>query len=443
MRSRTRPPRRDRSDHDRARRGAPLRPARRAGGDGYVERESRVRHGDGVRGHVRAGNGGWSITPTSTAPKDQVIVRRPADPAVQRHRHRRMDERGCRGVRPRLGLPQPHAHARRIRLRRRVGPAPSASAVGRPSSGSIAGSTGVVGAEPERTARSTTRRPVRARHVRPDREHAPEARTGRRWGAEAHARRRHRGIAVRVYLTTFADAIQPRTHTFDGIFIHSRGGSGASLGGTALGSTHVPKSLRIRTDLKVPVFMFETQTDLIELGYAAAQQPNTARIRTWEVAGTSHADAYLVGAARSILGCTAPVNDGPQHIVDKRHSRPSAGGSSTAGHRPAHSLPVGEHPRGDLALDSHGDVIGGVRTPAVDVPVSTLSGAAPEASTVICSFFGSTTASASPSSSGSTGAERHIRRLRRQSRQRHRPRFHPSRRAGGTPRAAHQVQLPS
>ena len=36
------------------------------------------------------------------------------------------------------------------------------------------------------------------------------------------------------YLTTFADAIQPRTNIYDGIFIHSRGGSGASLAGTSI-----------------------------------------------------------------------------------------------------------------------------------------------------------------------------------------------------------------
>jgi hypothetical protein len=96
------------------------------------------------------------------------------------------------------------------------------------------------------------------------------------------------------YLTTFADALQPRTHTFDGIFIHSRGGSGASLSGSSIISSQGPKGLRIRTDLSVPVFMFETQTDLVVLGYAAAQQPNTSRIRTWQVAGTSHADMYLV-----------------------------------------------------------------------------------------------------------------------------------------------------
>src|SRR6202042_82006 len=33
------------------------------------------------------------------------------------------------------------------------------------------------------------------------------------------------------YLTTFVDALQPLTHTFDGFFIHSRGGGGAPLNG--------------------------------------------------------------------------------------------------------------------------------------------------------------------------------------------------------------------
>lgn len=196
------------------------------------------------------------------------------------------------------------------------------------------------------------------------------------------------------YLTTFADAIQPLTHTFDGIFIHSRGGTGASLGGSSITAKKQtgPSNLRIRTDLSVPVFMFETQTDLIELGYAPAQQPNTNRIRTWEVAGTSHADAYEVGTAANFLGCTTAVNDGPQHNVVQAafaafikwvvHGTPppSPGRFTLSSTNPA-----------VLALDSHGNVIGGVRTPAVDVPVSTLSGAAPPGASELCSLFGSTT----------------------------------------------------
>jgi hypothetical protein len=196
------------------------------------------------------------------------------------------------------------------------------------------------------------------------------------------------------YLTTFADAIQPLTHTFDGIFIHSRGGSGAPLNGSGITSSNQgPKGLRIRTDLNVPVFMFETQTDLIQLGYAAAQQPNTKRIRTWEVAGTSHADAYLVGAAASILGCSTPVNSGPQHTVvqaafaafnkwvDNGTPPPSP---------PRFTLSSSDPPT--LALDAQGNVIGGVRTPAVDVPVATLSGAPAPGANAICSLFGQTIA---------------------------------------------------
>ena len=194
------------------------------------------------------------------------------------------------------------------------------------------------------------------------------------------------------YLTTYADALQPLTHTFDGIFIHSRGGTGASLSGTAItGKQQGPNNLRIRTDLSVPVFMFETQTDLIELGYAPAQQPNTSRIRTWQVAGTSHADAYEVGGDASILGCTTPVNDGPQHTVvqaafaaftkwvDYGAPPPSPARFKLSSTKPP-----------TLALDSHGNVIGGVRTPAVDVPVSTLSGAAPAGANKLCALFGST-----------------------------------------------------
>jgi hypothetical protein len=195
------------------------------------------------------------------------------------------------------------------------------------------------------------------------------------------------------YLTTYADALQPLTHTFDGIFIHSRGGSGASLGGTSISSSSGPKNLRIRTDLDVPVFMFETQTDLIALGYAPARQPNTKLIRTWQVAGTSHADAFVVGAAASALGCTTPVNSGPQHLVVQAAFAAFDKWVNTGVQPPSpppFRLTSANPPA--LALDNLGNVVGGVRTPAVAVPVSTLSGAAPAGASALCSLFGSTIA---------------------------------------------------
>jgi hypothetical protein len=195
------------------------------------------------------------------------------------------------------------------------------------------------------------------------------------------------------YLTTFADTLQPLTHAFDGLFIHSRGGGAAPLDGSSSASTSVNGDLRIRTDLNVPVFMFETQTDLIELGYASAQQPDTSRIRTWEVAGTSHADAFLAGDAVDLLGCPAPVNSGPQHEVAQAAF--AAFIKWVVRGTPPPSPPPFElssrHPPA-LALDRFGNVLGGVRTPAVDVPVSTLSGAPATGANAICSLFGSTTA---------------------------------------------------
>ena len=192
------------------------------------------------------------------------------------------------------------------------------------------------------------------------------------------------------YLTTYADALQPLDHAYEGIFIHSRGGGAVPFDGGNVTSA-INGDVRIRTDLDIPVFLLETQTDLVQLGYAAAQQPDTSRIRTWEVAGTSHADAYELGAGAAFLGCTTPVNSGPQHEV--------AQAAFVAfldwvdhGKQPPSPEPFtlsSLHPPG-LTLDAHGNVVGGVRTPAVDVPVSTLSGAPPPGSSELCGLFGST-----------------------------------------------------
>lgn len=192
------------------------------------------------------------------------------------------------------------------------------------------------------------------------------------------------------FLTSYANAIQPLSNTFDGIFIHSRGGTAAPINGGSI-SVSGTNVTRIRTDLKVPVFMFETQTDLIELGYAPAQQPNTDRIRTWEVAGTSHADAYLIGPNQGFLGCTQQINTGPQHeVVQAAFS--SFANWVTNGTPPPSPGPfkLSSNSPPTLALDARGNVIGGVRTPWVDVPTSTLSGAPPPGASAICALFGST-----------------------------------------------------
>ena len=159
-----------------------------------------------------------------------------------------------------------------------------------------------------------------------------------------------------------------------------------------MGATGGATGLRIRTDLTVPVFMFETETDMTKLGYAPAQQPDTSRIRTWEVAGTSHADSYIVGSYASVLGCKNEINMGPQHPVVQAAFSDFAKwvATGTAPPSPRAMVLASTNPV-TLAKDVQGNVKGGVRTPDVDVPSSILSGVAPPGASLLCSLFGFTT----------------------------------------------------
>ena len=194
------------------------------------------------------------------------------------------------------------------------------------------------------------------------------------------------------FLTTYVDAVQPMACVYDGFLVHSRGGSGASLEGVPIGSHDVPRGLRIRTDTQVPVLVFETETDVgPRLDFGPARQPDTDRVRTWEVAGTAHADAYLVGAFASALGCDFTVNQGPQHFVVQA-ALEALDRWIAHGTPPPTAPPLrlsDAHPP-VIVRDSLGNALGGVRTPAVDVPNAALSGEAPPGASILCSLFGST-----------------------------------------------------
>ena len=139
--------------------------------------------------------------------------------------------------------------------------------------------------------------------------------------------------------------------------------------------------------------MAETQTDVIQFGYSGAEQPNTDRIRTWEIAGTSHAERPSRRRPDSTLGCKSPINTGPQHNVVQAAF--SAFDKWVVDGTPPPSPPPFPWPprtRRGWRSTPTATWSGGVRTPAVDVPVSTLSGVAPAGAPTVCQFFGSTVA---------------------------------------------------
>lgn len=186
------------------------------------------------------------------------------------------------------------------------------------------------------------------------------------------------------FLTAYINGIDTIAKVFDGYFVHSRFGGAANYDGSpAVRSSQV--GYRIRTDLAVPVFVFETETDVLR-GYALARQPDTDRLRVWEVAGTGHSDTYLVGDRTGI--CPSPINDGPQHWVANAAFTHLISWVSD-GTPPPHAKPLESHGT-ELHRDARGTALGGVRTPDVDVPIATLSGATPPNASQICSILGST-----------------------------------------------------
>ena len=221
-------------------------------------------------------------------------------------------------------------------------------------------------------------------------------------------------------MVTYIDAIQPLAKVYNGFLVHSRGAQGAPLWQSTLGTSlgpptgteiQVPTPSEIRTDLTVPVLQAETETDVVGppagLGFGPARQPDNPRLRTWEIAGTSHVDQYFFNTSTPILerdipngnfsffDCADPYNDGQEHyVLDAAMSaltRWADGGSP-----PAHSPELVVNSSGtDYLRDALGNAIGGIRTPSVDAPVSTLSGIGnPPAGPGVGSFcllFGTTT----------------------------------------------------
>jgi hypothetical protein len=191
------------------------------------------------------------------------------------------------------------------------------------------------------------------------------------------------------FLTTYINGIHPLAGVFDGFFVHSRGSGAPLLDGTL--QMTVPTGYRFRTDLDAPIMVFETETDVGPLlNYVHARQPDTDRLRIWEVAGTAHADSYLVGAEFS--PCPAGINTGPQHYVATAALEALMHWVESGTAPPnADRIETGGADGVTIQRDVHGNALGGIRTPSLDVPVETLTGAAPADAPILCALFGGAT----------------------------------------------------
>jgi hypothetical protein len=208
-------------------------------------------------------------------------------------------------------------------------------------------------------------------------------------------------------LVTYIDAIQPLEHAFDGFLVHSRWGYGAAISQSPLPNVSFPAPAPIRNDLDVPVMVVQAEGDVIAANLAS-RQPDTDLFRQWEIAGTSHADAYTLqglsdpgdgtGAAAMFgylrtpynpLGCNSAINAGVHHWVLQAAYHALDTQLRTGVAPPvAPLLTIASTTPLVFARDANGNALGGVRSPHVDVPVATLDSV--NGGNFFCTLFGRT-----------------------------------------------------
>jgi hypothetical protein len=210
-----------------------------------------------------------------------------------------------------------------------------------------------------------------------------------------------------IFLLTYVNAIDALARVYDGFLIHGRGGIGVPINGDFLRSRRTINVTadqpifsgndHIRADVRVPVLTIQSETDVISLGGIGARQPDSERIRLWEVAGTAHFDAYglvasqlddgSLSAARlaelnapisEVVGMPtqSPINAGPQFHYVMQAALDALERWIVGGTPPpeAARMELETQTPLRLKLDEHGIVKGGIRTPWVEAPTAVLSG---------------------------------------------------------------------
>ena len=209
-------------------------------------------------------------------------------------------------------------------------------------------------------------------------------------------------------LVTYVNAVDPHTRVFDGYFVHGRPGRAVAIDGVFIPSARAGSGIDgtrdviasagewIREDARVPVFVLQSETDLVVLGGGKARQPDGEHFRAWELAGAAHADTYTVNAGRRddgtlpgeqlaelmrptrslLIGNTeTPINAGPQQHYVSHAVLAGLVRWVTEGDAPPTAPRLELEESGEAyRVDERGIARGGLRTPWVDVPTGVLGG---------------------------------------------------------------------
>lgn len=222
------------------------------------------------------------------------------------------------------------------------------------------------------------------------------------------------------FLTTYLNAVDTQEQVFDAFAVHGRLANGSPLDGGPFrpppqGARAASDAEQIRSDLRAPVIVLQTETDQALLGGGQIAQPDGDLLRTWELAGAAHGDTYLLIASGQddgslpaerladlvratadipFLGTTElPINSGLQHryvaCAVLEHLDAWAAGGAAPPASPRLDLTADGL---DYGRDALGVAAGGIRTPWTDVPTAVLSGVGQTGPNLFSFLFGVTKA---------------------------------------------------
>ncbi|HEY3785929.1 MAG TPA: alpha/beta hydrolase domain-containing protein [Steroidobacteraceae bacterium] len=215
-----------------------------------------------------------------------------------------------------------------------------------------------------------------------------------------------------ILVTTYVNAIHRLSPVYDGFLIHD-GGFGAplsidagSLNGDPIpGNVPVtpfidtPYPMRLRNDLQVPTLILLSEFGLSDDGVGAARsfhlQPDSARVRVWEMAGGTHLESgwlqdFIVDVDKTFPGFPLDGCEGPPGIPSVVHGRVERAALNALAHWADAEQSPRSAPRMSLNVPNPPDsfdqlvmfnrdpathlVVGGIRLPDVSVPTATLNG---------------------------------------------------------------------
>lgn len=173
-------------------------------------------------------------------------------------------------------------------------------------------------------------------------------------------------------LVTYANAIQPIEKMFDGFMIHGR----ANVGIPMASGDKMPSLAALRDDTNAPIFLLQSETD-VTVGSGTSKQLDSDRIRQWEVAGSAHADQYLLDD----IGLVSDREKGwtPPKCLKPYNAMPFYMAEIAAFHHLKVWMVDGTPPpiaprlqrdsSGAIMKDADGNALGGLRLPDIDVPL--------------------------------------------------------------------------